>query len=478
MGTIIRTQKVHSTSYDPSTCEIKSTTKNCVHYMLCVQGDDLESFDSEIESNQTNGRERSITRAKGTAPARSSIVYPDFGVNNFQIRVDWINLMSNTLWSDNQQGSSSNNNQPEKKLSLGEMFNQYMQKTDKVFHQIDTNFENQQESIKKLKTQIGQIAQQLAERPQGTLPGNTMVNPKKQVQAITTRSGKHERKETSIVRAPSPVKAYVLPIPFSQRLQRKKLDKQFVKFVEIFKKLHINISFADAIAQMSSYVKFLKEILSNKKKLEEHETVCLKEECSAILLKKLPPKLKDPGSFTIPCIIGSNYFEHSLCDLGASVNLMPLSVYRSLGLGEAKPTIISLQLTDRSIKRPKGITEDVLVKVDKFIFSTNFIILDMKEDSNIPLIFGRTFLATGRAPIDVYDGNMIIRVDNEQVIFNVFKAMKYQLTSDACCQVDVLEELVADIFEAEHQTNICEAELVKPEATNAGKAECVVNLTE
>ncbi|XP_022894130.1 uncharacterized protein LOC111408624 [Olea europaea var. sylvestris] len=201
------------------------------------------------------------------------------------------------------------------------MFNQYMQKTDKVFQQIDTNFQNQQASIKKLKTQIGQIAQQLAERPQGTLLRNTMVNPKEQVQVITTRSGvqlseihvkrpdrkdkevmdkeagteiefeqptneEDKRKETPTVRAPSPVKAYVPPIPFPQRLQRKKLDKQFAKFVEIFKKLNINIPFADAITQMPSYAKFLKEIMSNKRKLEEHETVCLNKECSAILLKK------------------------------------------------------------------------------------------------------------------------------------------------------------------------------------------------
>ncbi|XP_022899248.1 uncharacterized protein LOC111412545 [Olea europaea var. sylvestris] len=159
---------------------------------------------------------------------------------------------------------------------------------------------------------------------------------------------------------------------------------------------------------MPSYAKFLKEILSNKRKLEEHETVCLNEECSAILLKKLPPKLKDSGSFTIPCKIGSNYFEHSLCDLGASVNLMPLSIYRSLRLGGAKLTTISLQLTDRSIKRSKGIIEDVLVKVDKFIFPADFILLDMEEDSNIPLILGRPFLATGRALIDVYDGKMIL----------------------------------------------------------------------
>ncbi|XP_022843328.1 uncharacterized protein LOC111366873 [Olea europaea var. sylvestris] len=200
---------------------------------------------------------------------------------------------------------------------------------------------------------------------------------------------------------------------------------------------------------MPSYAKLLKEILSNKRKLEEHETICLNKECSAILLKKLPPKLKDPRSFTIPCTIGSNFFEHSLCDLCASLNLMPLSVYRSLGLGEAKPTIISLQLADRSIKRPKGIIDDVLVK----------------EDSNILLILGRPFLAAGRALIDVYDGKMILRVDNEQVIFNMFKTIKHPLTSDTYFQVDVLEELVADTFETEHQIVLCEAKIVQSGAT-------------
>ena len=94
------------------------------------------------------------------------------------------------------------------------------------------------------------------------------------------------------------------PVPFPQRLKKKNQDKQFSKFIEIFKKLHINIPFADALQQMPSYAKFLKEILSNKRKLEDEETVMLTEECSAILQKKLPPKLKDPGSFTIPCVIG------------------------------------------------------------------------------------------------------------------------------------------------------------------------------
>jgi len=121
----------------------------------------------------------------------------------------------------------------------------------------------------------------------------------------------------------------------------------------------------------------MKEIFSNKRKLEEFETVALTEECSAILQKKLPPKLKKLGSFTIPCTIGNSHFEKALCDLGASINLMPLSVYNTLGLGEAKSTTVSLHLADRSITYPRGIIEDVLVKVDKFIFPADFIVLDM-----------------------------------------------------------------------------------------------------
>ncbi|XP_062103615.1 uncharacterized protein LOC133814703 [Humulus lupulus] len=143
----------------------------------------------------------------------------------------------------------------------------------------------------------------------------------------------------------------------------------------------------------------MKEILSKKRRLEDFETVALIQECSAIIQRKLPQKLQDPGSFTIPCTIGKFECKHALCDLGASINLMPLSVFRKLGLGEAKPTTITLQLADQSIKHPRGVIEDVLVKVDKFIFPTDFIILDMEEDTKVPIILGRPFLATGQAQL-------------------------------------------------------------------------------
>ena len=131
---------------------------------------------------------------------------------------------------------------------------------------------------------------------------------------------------------------------------------------------------------MPKYAKFLNEVLSNKMKLVDNEKVMFIEECIAILQRKLPSMLKDLGSFTIPCTIGDYDFDKVLCDLGASVNLMSLSIFRKLEIGEMKPTTISLQLADRFIKHPRGIIEDVMVKVDKYIFQTDFIILDMEED--------------------------------------------------------------------------------------------------
>ncbi|KAK5836085.1 hypothetical protein PVK06_011834 [Gossypium arboreum] len=151
----------------------------------------------------------------------------------------------------------------------------------------------------------------------------------------------------------------------------------------------------------------------------------LNEECSAILQNKLPTKLKDPGSFTIPCLIGSLNVDKALADLGASINLMPYKIFKQLGLGEPKPTRMSIQLADRSVKYPRGIIEDVLVKLDKFIFPVDFIVLDMDKDVEVPLILGRPFLATAKAVIDVGDGKLVLRVGDEEIIFKIYDAMSF-----------------------------------------------------
>ena len=192
-----------------------------------------------------------------------------------------------------------------------------------------------------------------------------------------------------------------IPITYPQRLKNGKLEKQFAKFLDIFKELHINIPFMDALENMPSYVKFMKKILANKKKLEEYGTIPLTKECNAILQKKLPPKLQDLGSFAIPFSIGTRVSGKALCDLGASINLMPLSMFKRLRLGEPKSTTIILQLADRSYQHPLGIIENVLLKVGKFILPADFVILDMEEDDSVLIILGRPFLATGKAQINV-----------------------------------------------------------------------------
>ena len=166
------------------------------------------------------------------------------------------------------------------------------------------------------------------------------------------------------------------------------MEKQFGRFVDIFKKLHINIPFVEALEQMPGYVNFMKDVLLKKRKLGDYEIVAMSEECSAILQNKLPPKLKDPGSFTIPCAVGNVVFERALCDLGASINLIPWSIFKKLKLGEARPTTVTLKLADQSLIHPRGIIEDVSVIVDKFIFPVDFIILDMQEDKEVPIILG------------------------------------------------------------------------------------------
>ncbi|XP_022841946.1 uncharacterized protein LOC111365637 [Olea europaea var. sylvestris] len=236
------------------------------------------------------------------------------------------------------------------------------------------------------------------------------------------------------------------PLPFPHRYLKKEFDEKFAKFLEVFKKIHINIPFAETLAQMPNYAKFLKEVMSKKRKLEEFETVKLTEECSAILQKKLPHKLKDLGSINIPCNIGGITFARALCDIGASINLMPLSVFKKLGLGKVNPTTLTLQLADRSITYPKGIIKDVLVKVDKFIFPVDFVVLDMEEDEKVPLIIGRPFLATGRALIDVQEGKLTLRVNEEQVTFNIHqeKEAPEKGKVDTCKMIQLAEVIAGN----------------------------------
>ena len=174
---------------------------------------------------------------------------------------------------------------------------------------------------------------------------------------------------------------------------------------------------------MPNYAKFLKDILSKKKKIVEEGVVSLTATCSSVIQKSLPTKMKDLESFTIPCTIGKYEFKKALCGSGASINLMPLSVVQRLSLGELTPITITLQMVDRSMAQQDGVLEDVLVKVGKFIFPVDFVIMKMEDDTHVPLLLERPFLAIGVALIDVQKGELTLRVGNEVVHFNLNKSL-------------------------------------------------------
>jgi hypothetical protein len=172
--------------------------------------------------------------------------------------------------------------------------------------------------------------------------------------------------------------------------------------------------------------------------------VNLTEECSAIIQNKLPPKLKDPGSFSIPCVIGSEIVKKVMCDLGASVSLIPLSLYERLGIGELKSTRMTLQLADCSFKYPARIIEDVPVKVGDIYVPADFVVMEMEEDNQVPILLGRPFLATTGAIIDVKHGKLAFNVGKETVEFELAKLMKSPSIEDSCCMIDVIDRYVKE----------------------------------
>ncbi|KAK5826208.1 hypothetical protein PVK06_021124 [Gossypium arboreum] len=183
---------------------------------------------------------------------------------------------------------------------------------------------------------------------------------------------------------------------------------------------------------MPNAKKFLKKLLANKRKLDEASHVKLNAVCSAILQNKLPNKLKDRESFTIPCLIGSLDVNNALADLGASINVIPYKMFKQLGLGKPKQSRMSIQLADKTIRFPRGIIEDVLVKINKFIFPVDFVVLDIEEDSNTPLILGRPFLATARMIIDAGIGELTLRVGDETITLQARNSGNTSKTEGDC----------------------------------------------
>ncbi|XP_075106805.1 uncharacterized protein LOC142179822 [Nicotiana tabacum] len=195
------------------------------------------------------------------------------------------------------------------------------------------------------------------------------------------------------------------------------------------------------------------------------------------MTRPMAQKVSDPGSFTITCTIGSYVVAKALCDLGASINLMPLAIDTKLGIGRARPTSMLLQLADRTVKRLTGILDDVLVQVRKFVFPTNFVILDCQVDKEIPIILGRPFLATGRALIDSETGELKKRLNNEEIIFNVQQSMRRPSEFANCSLVEAVDVILQEDDETLNNKDPLEAYLMNlEEMDDEGLAEWVMAL--
>nr|GEY02596.1 reverse transcriptase domain-containing protein [Tanacetum cinerariifolium] len=321
----------------------------------------------------------------------------------------------------------------------------------------------------------------------GTLSSNTIANPRSDLKAITTRSGvsydgpqippppsfppkvvENEPKATkdtvnptsnrstediqpqviqseslvltskpvtspfselviTLVSAPKPNPKSSIPYPSrrNDERNREKANNQIEKFYQIFKDMSFEISFADALILMPKFSSTLKALIGNKEKLSEMAQTSLNKHCSVVLLKKLSKKLGDPGKFLIPCDFPGMAKCLALADLDASINLMPFSVWKRLSLHDLTPTCMTLELAYHSISHPVEVAEDVYVKVCSFHFPTDFVVLDFDADPRVPLILGRSFLKTRRALIDVFEGELTLRVGKEAITFNLDQTSRY-----------------------------------------------------
>ncbi|KAM1255941.1 hypothetical protein ACFX2G_030716 [Malus domestica] len=356
----------------------------------------------------------------------------------------------------------------------------------------------QDKRVDNLEKQVGQIAEFMGQfREQGRLPSSTVVNPKggfEYAKAMHLRSGKqvgsdlnpskprsYEEEELRIEEEEQrPLTAKVEPnvpqvpsdpnssnssnkgknvsssvstndfpanVPFPSRFKQTKKEEAEKDILETFRKVQVNIPLLDAIKQVPRYAKFLKELCTNRRRISTKEVVKVSENVSAILQRKLPPKCKDPGSFTIPCVIGNSRFESAMLDLGASINVMPYSIYASMNLGALKNDGVIIQLADRSNAYPKGVLEDVLVQVNQLIFPADFYILEMDESDHapsLPILLGRPFMKTARTKIDVYNGTLTMEFDGEVINFNLSDSMKFPNETHSCFAIDVIDALSQD----------------------------------
>ncbi|GKE57756.1 reverse transcriptase domain-containing protein, partial [Tanacetum coccineum] len=280
-----------------------------------------------------------------------------------------------------------------------------------------------------------------------SLPSNIVANPRGDLKAITTQSGASFDGPTipptfsplpeEVEREPEATKDKVQPTSLGSaaHVQPSVVQVPITEpnFFQIFQRLHFDLSFVDALLHMPKFASTFKSLLSNKEKLFKLANTPLNKNCSAVLLKKLPEKLRNPRKFLIPCDFLKLVECLALADLGASINLMPLSVWKKLSLPELT--------LNRSVTYPVGIAEDVFVKVGKFHFPADFVVADYDVNPRVPLILERPFLRTARALIDVRDEELTLRVNDEAITFKVGQTSRYSRNyyNESVNQINVID---------------------------------------
>ncbi|GKA10299.1 reverse transcriptase domain-containing protein, partial [Tanacetum coccineum] len=310
-------------------------------------------------------------------------------------------------------------------------FQNYVKANDAVMRNMQNQNHNLQNQMTNLTDMLTKFVNSntVSTSGSGTLPSNTITNPKEDLKGITTRSGI----------------AYQGPtIPTTSSSSPKVVERETEVTKDTVPPTN-NGSSKDVqplVVQVQPQVPNSEPVVApNKEKLFELARTPLNEHCSAVLLKKLPEKLGDPDKFLIPCDFPGMDECLALADLGASINLMPLSMWKKLSLPELTPTCMTLELVNHSISQPIGIAKDVYVKVGKFQFPADFVVVDFDADPRVPLILGRSFLKTGRALIDVYEGELTLRVGKEAVTFNLDQTSRYSSNYDdnSVNRIDVID---------------------------------------
>ncbi|GJZ12039.1 reverse transcriptase domain-containing protein [Tanacetum coccineum] len=370
-------------------------------------------------------------------------------------------------------------------------FDNYVKANDAVMQ----NMQNQMANITDLITKFVN-SNTASTSGLGSLPSNTIANPKGDVKAITTRSGvsyngpqissppKEKENEPEVTKdTVQPSTENIQPpvvqtndqigepvvasktkptLPYPSRANKEKLREKdnllASKFMEIFRNLHFELSFADALLHMPKFAPMFRKLLNDKDKMIELSKTPVNKNCSAVILKKFLEKLEDPGRFLIPCDFPKMNECLALADLGASINLMSLSIWKELSLPALTKTRMILELADRTISTPTGIAEDVFVKVGTFFFPANFVGVDYVADPRVPLILGRPFLRMTSALIDVHGEQMTLRHDDQSVTFKVgdTKTFSYNII-ESVNRVDVIdiacEEYVQEVLEISKSGN-------------------------